>query len=72
MSEEAETGGETAMRRGTTVFYALAVFTAAEYTIAVAEPPLGLLLLTAIALAKAWLIVNYFMHGRQLMELRRR
>jgi cytochrome c oxidase subunit IV len=72
MSDEAGEPVEVAMRRGTTVFYVLAVLTVVEYAIAVGKPPLGLVLLAAIVLAKAGLIVRHFMHGGQLMAMRRR
>ncbi len=48
------------LRRGVTVFAALAVLTAIEYAIGVMELPT--LFLWAIALVKAGLVIWFFMH----------
>lgn len=57
-------------RTGLIVITALAILTALEYWVAVMLPePLTdfrLLLLTATAVLKAWLIIQFFMHLSQL------
>ena len=53
-----------AIATGRTVFIALAVLTIAEYVVAVAN--IAVPLLFALAIAKGWLIVVYFMHIGQL------
>ena len=61
----AHSGTESAEQvRGVQVIVMLAVLTAIEYaiTLAVNSSVLLVLLLTPFALAKAWLIVMYFMH----------
>lgn len=67
---QAQGGGTArALRRGDLVLAALAVFTAVEFTAAMTME--GVPLLTALsvfALIKAALILNYFMHFRQLWE----
>lgn len=55
-----------AFATGRTVFLALAVLTVAEYVVAVSVTAVPVLLL--MGLAKAWLIVVYFMHVGQLRE----
>lgn len=67
-----EKGFEARMRTGYVVFGALAVATVVEYLVAISGMTGSLLLLAAIALAKAWLIVDYFMHIRALREERGR
>jgi caa(3)-type oxidase subunit IV len=52
----------TGMGIGTKVFLILALLTAIEYVIAVAKPTGQIALILVIALAKAALIVIYFMH----------
>ena len=54
------------LRLGWIVIGALAVFTGIEYWVAVTLRSNLLLLLSVIALIKAWLIVQYFMHVGQL------
>ena len=58
----------TGMGIGTKVILILAALTAIEYVIAVAKPPGQIALIFAIAIAKAVLIVIYFMHVRQIWE----
>lgn len=53
---------------GRNVFIGLAVATAVEYVVATADIPGALMFILVIALAKAWLIVVYFMHVGQLRE----
>jgi caa(3)-type oxidase subunit IV len=53
-----------AIATGRTVFIGLAVLTIAEYVVAVSTRVVPLILI--LALAKAWLIVVYFMHIGQL------
>jgi caa(3)-type oxidase subunit IV len=53
-----------AIATGRTVFFGLAVLTVAEYVVAVSTTAVPLILI--LALAKAWLIVVYFMHIGQL------
>lgn len=69
-TRQAEGGGTTrALRRGDVVLASLAVFTAVEFISAVTME--GAPLLTALSvfvLIKAALILNYFMHFRQLWE----
>jgi caa(3)-type oxidase subunit IV len=55
-----------AFATGRTVFLALAVLTVAEYVVAVSATAVPVLLV--MGLAKAWLIVVYFMHVGQLRE----
>lgn len=55
-----------ALATGRTVFIGLAVLTVAEYVVAISLTAVALLLV--LALAKAWLIVVYFMHIGQLRE----
>ncbi len=52
----------TGMGIGTKVFLILALLTVIEYVIAVAKPTGQIALILVIALAKAALIVIYFMH----------
>lgn len=67
MSDRAAAAAETRLlSRGVTVFVGLKVLTVVEYVIAVAGVPLRFTLLTVIALAKAVLIAQYFMHVGQL------
>lgn len=54
------------MATGRTVFIGLAVLTITEYVVAVSLTAVPLLFV--LALAKAWLIVVYFMHIGQLRE----
>lgn len=56
-----------AMLVGRNVFILLAVLTVVEYAVAVSLDS-ALILLFVVATAKAWLIVVYFMHIRQLRE----
>jgi len=51
---------------GTKVGLGLGVLTIVEYVLAVADTPGLLLILAALAVAKGWLIVKYFMHIGQL------
>lgn len=62
----ADTGTSGGMGIGTKVILALAALTVIEYAIAVTKPPGQLLLIFVIAIAKAALIVVYFMHVKQL------
>lgn len=55
-----------AIATGRTVFIGLAVLTIAEYAVAVSFT--AVLVLFILAVAKAWLIVVYFMHIGQLRE----
>jgi cytochrome c oxidase subunit IV len=67
MSDRTAGGAETRLlSRGVTVFVGLGVLTVVEYVIAIAGVPLRFALLTVIALGKAALIVQYFMHLAQL------
>jgi heme/copper-type cytochrome/quinol oxidase subunit 4 len=62
---QAQSGEAPAQARGVQVILLLAVLTLAEYGVAVAlaaSTVALVLLLTAVALLKAWLIVMYFMH----------
>lgn len=54
------------MRRGTAVFAVLVVLTALEYVLALPDRRLLLLPLIALAAAKAWAILDKFMHIRDL------
>lgn len=67
-----DTGFSARVRTGYVVFAALAVATAVEYVVAVSDVPGSLLVLAVVALLKAWLIVDYFMHVRALREDRGR
>jgi hypothetical protein len=57
-----------AQRRGLTVFLALASLTGIEYMVAVSldAGPALVTLLAAAAVAKCWLIMQYFMHVYRL------
>lgn len=57
-------------RVGTIVAVSLAVLTLLEFVIALVPIPPVLLWLLIVAGAKAWLIVEFFMHVRQLRESR--
>lgn len=61
-----ETPTSAGMGIGTKVILVLAALTVIEYLIAVAKPPGQIVLIFLIALAKAALIVMYFMHVRQI------
>lgn len=61
-----ETQKALKLRLGWIVIGGLAVLTAVEYVIAVAIHSNVLPFLAVIALVKAWLIVQYFMHVAQL------
>lgn len=54
------------IRIGRRVFVLLAIATVLEFVVAVSGVGGALALLAAIALVKAWLIVDSFMHVRQL------
>ncbi len=54
------------LRLGWMVIAGLGVLTAVEYWIAVSVHSSPLPYLTIVALIKAWLILQYFMHVRQL------
>ena len=58
------------LKIGWVVIGALAVMTALEYIVAVAIDDTAILftLLLIVALLKAWLIIQYFMHFGQLWE----
>lgn len=58
----------TSRRIGRNVFIGLAVATAVEFILAVAEVPGLLALILLIGFVKAWLIVVYFMHVGRLRE----
>ena len=60
------TGLKPALRRGLLVLIALAVPTVVEYTVSLALGRGALPFLIVLALAKAGLIVHYFMHLAQL------
>lgn len=62
----AEHGYDARIRIGKRVFGLLAIATALEFVVAVTGIVGALALLALIALAKAWLIVDSFMHVRQL------
>ena len=56
-------GERASQARGLRVILVLAALTLVEYLVAVAvQSSAGIWLLTPMALAKAWLIVTYFMH----------
>lgn len=55
-----------ALAQGTKIFAGLAVLTAIEYAAAVVAFRGAVVALTVIAVAKAWLIVSFFMHVGQL------
>jgi cytochrome c oxidase subunit IV len=58
---------EARMRKGARVFALLAVLTAVEYVLTLPDQRVLLLPpLVALALAKAWLILDNFMHVRDL------
>ncbi|MCH7705504.1 MAG: cytochrome C oxidase subunit IV family protein [Chloroflexi bacterium] len=59
-------GLASALRRGIVVLIALGVFTAIEYVIPLALDSGSMPFLVVIGLAKAALIVYYFMHVAQL------
>lgn len=63
-----EGGFSARMRTGYVVFAALAVATVVEYLVAISGVTGSLIILVVIALAKGWLIVDYFMHVRALRE----
>ena len=50
------------LRTGLVVIAALAVLTAVEFAVAIALDDGRLAILTLIAVVKAWLILDYFMH----------
>ncbi len=52
-----------ALREGVIVFVVLAVLTAVEYVVGVSS---GTALLLVLALVKAGIVVNYYMHIRRL------
>lgn len=54
--------GASGMGIGTKVFLILAALTVVEYAVAIAKPVGQIALILAIAVAKATLIVIYFMH----------
>lgn len=54
------------MRVGTLVGAALAVLTGIEYLVAVISVPPLMLWLIVLAIAKTWLILEFFMHVRQI------
>lgn len=57
------------LKTGWVVIAILGVMTAIEYAIALTLEDAALFtLLLALALAKAWLIIQYFMHFRQLWQ----
>jgi heme/copper-type cytochrome/quinol oxidase subunit 4 len=58
-----DTKKSAALREGVIVFIALAVLTAVEYVVGVAS---GTALLLVLALVKAGIVINYFMHIRRL------
>ncbi len=58
---------EERMRTGSIVFTALTVFTLLEYWITSAVEH-AFIWLTVIAVVKAWLILDSFMHIRQLRQ----
>ena len=55
-----------ALRRGVMAFVVLGVLTAVEYGVAVAVVPGASPFLAVLALAKAWVILDTFMHIKQL------
>ncbi len=57
-----DSGKSVKMRLGLRVIVLLAVLTAIEFAIAIYMNAGANLLLVIIALVKAWLIVDYFMH----------
>lgn len=61
-----ETRKAAKLKLGWIVIGALAVLTAVEYWVAVAIHSTVLPYLAVIALVKAWLIIQYFMHVSQL------
>lgn len=58
----------SAMAIGTKVLLVLGVLTAVEYIIAISNPPGQIPLIFAIAVAKAGLILVYFMHVKQIWD----
>lgn len=54
------------MRLGTVVFVVLGVLTAIEYVVALPDERVFLLPLIVLAAAKAWAILDKFMHIRDL------
>jgi hypothetical protein len=54
------------LRRGLLTIGGLAALTALEYIISVMLPTGALIPLTIIAVVKAWLIIQYFMHVANL------
>ncbi len=68
---QAQPGEAPAQARGVRVILLLAVLTLAEYGVAVAlaaSTVALVVLLTAVALLKAWMIVMYFMHVARVWQ----
>ncbi|MCL1594626.1 MAG: cytochrome C oxidase subunit IV family protein [Actinomycetia bacterium] len=68
VQEAPETTETSGMGIGTMVLLVLGVLTVIEYLIAVSKPPGQLALIFVIAIGKAWLILVYFMHVKQLWK----
>ena len=68
VQEAPETAETSRMGIGTMVLLVLGVLTVIEYLIAVSKPPGQLALIFVIAIGKAWLILVYFMHVKQLWK----
>ena len=58
-------GLQQALRRGSVVFIVLAVLTAIEFVVAVALESGRFPILSVIAIAKTYLVADYFMHIRK-------
>ena len=65
---ESQAGKETLKRRGVVILAALAALTGVEFWVAIGGLDASLPLLVVVALGKAALIIEYFMHLRDLME----
>jgi heme/copper-type cytochrome/quinol oxidase subunit 4 len=60
---------QESLKLGWVVILALAVLTAIEFVVAIAtKDELLFVLLLVVALVKAWLIIQYFMHFGQLWQ----
>ncbi|MDP6511629.1 MAG: cytochrome C oxidase subunit IV family protein [SAR202 cluster bacterium] len=58
-------GLQQTLRKGAVVLVLLAVLTAIEFAVAVWLDPGRFAILGVIAIAKTWLVVDYFMHIRK-------
>jgi len=66
--QASQQGKANKLRRGVIVFAGLAVLTGIEFWIAVGRLPATLPILTIIALGKAALIAQYYMHLHKIFQ----